>query len=75
MKDKIIDYHPIKGYITFMDLINDIEIIADDYKHLEKIVIDILKYNKYDDEIISSLLNDNIHNRLENIAYVLRDRL
>lgn len=75
MKDRIVDYHPINGYITFMDLINDIELIADDYKHLEEIVIDILKYNKYNDEIISSLFNSNIHNRLENIAYVLRNKL
>lgn len=75
MQNKIIDYHEVKGYITLMDLINDIELIADDYKHLEEIIINILKYNHYDDEIISSLFNDNIHNRLENIVYILRDKL
>lgn len=75
MKDKIIDYHPIKGYITFKDLINDIELIAQDYKELEEIVIDILKYNKYDKETIASLFSNNISNRLDNISYVLKDRL
>lgn len=75
MKNKIIDYHPIKGYITFNDLINDIETISNDYKLLEEILINILKYHKYNSKIISSIFNNNIHNRLENIIYVLKDRV
>ena len=75
MKNKVIDYHPIKGYITFNDLINDIEIISNDYKLLEEILINILEYHKYDSEIISTIFNNNIHNRLENIIYILKDRL
>ena len=75
MNDKIIDYHPIKGYITFNDLINDMEIIYQDYKCLEKIIIDILSYQNYDEETINSLLDNSIDTRLENIIYVLKDRL
>lgn len=56
MKNKIIDYHPIKGYITFNDLINDIEIISKDYKLLEEIIINILEYQKIDSEIISDYI-------------------
>lgn len=75
MKNKIIDYHPIKGYITFNDLINDIEIISKDYKILEEIIINILEYQKIDSEIISDIFNNDIYNRLENIIYILKDRL
>lgn len=75
MKNKIIDYHPIKGYITFNDLINDIEIISKDYKLLEEIIINILEYQKIDSEIISDIFNNDIYNRLENIIYILKDRL
>lgn len=75
MKDKIIDYDPMRGYITFQDLINDIELITQDYNNLEDIIINILKENKYDDEIIASIFRDNISTRLNNISYVLKDRL
>ncbi len=75
MKDKIIDYHPIKGYITFNDLINDLELISQDYKTLENIVIILLENNHFDNETISSLFTDNIANRLDNLIYVLQDRL
>lgn len=75
MKDKIIDYHPTKGYITFNDLINDIDLILQDYQKLEDIVINILEANNYNSEIIATLFSDNIANRLNNIVYVLKDRL
>ena len=75
MKNKIIDYHPIKGYITFNDLINDIEIISKDYKLLEEIIINIIENQKIDSEIISDIFNNDIYNRLENIIYILKDRL
>ena len=75
MKDKIIDYHPIKVYITFKDLITDLEIILDDYKILEEIIINILEAHKFDDETIASIFTSDIKNRLENLVFVLRDRL
>ena len=75
MKDKIIDYHPTKGYITFNDLINDLEIILSDYKLLEEIIINILENNHFDNKTIASIFTSNIENRLENIIYVLKDRL
>lgn len=75
MKDKIIDYDPIRGYITFNDLINDLELILQDYKTLEDIVVIILENSRFDDETIASLFVDNIANRLNNLIYVLKDRL
>lgn len=75
MKNKIIYNHPTIGYITFNDLINDIETIANEYKNLEEIVIDILKLNNYDEEIISSLFTIDIYNDLKNIAHILKDKL
>ncbi len=75
MKDKIVDYHPIKGYITFNDIITDLEIILQDYKMLEEIIIGILENFNFDDEIIASLFNDNIANRLDYLIYILKDRL
>lgn len=75
MKDKIIDYHPIKGYITFNDLINDLELISQDYKTLEDIIIILLKNSNFDDETIASLFKNDITSRLDNLIYVLQDRL
>ena len=75
MKDKNIDYHPTKGFITFNDLITDLKIILENYKSLEEILIDILKNFQFDDEIIASLFTCDIESSLENIIYVLQDRL
>ncbi len=75
MKDKIIDYDPIRGYITFNDLINDLELILQDYKTLENIIIILLENNRFDNETIASLFADNISSRLDNLIYVLKDRL
>ncbi len=75
MKDKIIDYDPIRGYITFNDLINDLELILLDYKTLENIVIILLENNHFDNETIASLFADNISSRLDNLISVLKDRL
>ena len=75
MKDKIIDYDPIKGFITFKDLINDLELILEDYQQLEDVVSNLLNINNYTEEIIASLLKDNIAERLDYLIYVLKDRL
>lgn len=75
MKDKIIDYHPIKGYITFNDLITDLKLIYQDYKELEDIINIILESNNFDSETIASLFKDNIASRIDNLIYVLKDRL
>ncbi len=75
MKDKIIYYHAIKGFITFNDLITDLKIILENYKSLEEILIDILKNFQFDDEMIASLFTCDIKSSLENIIYVLQDRL
>jgi len=75
MKDKIIDYHPIKGYITFRDLINDLELILEDYKILEGIVIILLENSNFDNETIASLFANDIASRLNNLVYILKDRL
>ena len=75
MKDKIIDYHPIKGYITFNDLIIDLKIILQDYKTLEVILIGILENFQFDDETIASLFACDIASSLNNLIEVLQDRL
>ena len=75
MKDKIIDYHPTKGYITFNDLITDLKIILQDYKTLEFILIDILENFQFDDETIASLFTCDIASSLNNLIEVLQDRL
>ncbi len=75
MKNKIVDYHPILGPITYEDLINDLSILLEDYNTLEEIMINIMEYNNYDAETISSLFIDNISNRLEWIIFVLKGLL
>ena len=37
MKDKYIYYHPIRGFITFNDLVEDLKIVLENYKTLEDI--------------------------------------
>lgn len=75
MKDKILEFHPTLGAITYKDLLNDLSSLLEDYKVLEERIQDILEYNNYDDEIISSLLNDNISNRLEWLLFYLKSLL
>ena len=75
MENKILDFHPILGAITYNDLINDLSSLLEDYNTLEETIQDILKNNNYDDEYISSLLNDNISNRLEWLLFVLKSLL
>ena len=75
MKDKIIDYDPVKGFITFNDLITDLKIILQDYKTLEDILIGILENFQFDDETISSLFTCDIASSLNSIIEVLQDRL
>lgn len=75
MKDKIIDYDPIKGFITFNDLITDLKIILQDYKTLENILIGILENLQFDDETIASLFTCDITSSLNNLIDVLQNRL
>ncbi len=75
MKDYIIDYNQIKGYITINDLINDLKLILEDYKTLEDIIIVILKNSHFDDETIASLFNNNIASRLDDIVSILDTKL
>ena len=75
MKDKIIDYDPIRGFITFNDLITDLKIILQDYKTLENILIGILENLKFDDETIASLFTCDIASSLNNLIDVLQNRL
>ena len=75
MKDKVIDYHPIKGFITFNDLITDLKIILQNYETLEDILIGILENFQLDDETIASLFSCDIASSLNNLIDVLQDRL
>lgn len=75
MKDKILDIHPIIGVITYKDLIDDLCILLNDYKELENILINILRYQNWDNETISTLFNYDIDNRLDWIIHVLKGLL
>ena len=75
MKDKIIDYDPIKGFITFNDLITDLKIILQDYITLESILIGILENFQFNDETIASLFTCDIASSLNNLIDILQDRL
>ena len=75
MKDKIIDYDPIKGFITFNDLITDLKIILQDYITLENILIGILENFQFNDETIASLFTCDIASSLNNLIDILQDRL
>ncbi len=75
MKDKVIDYHSVKGFITFNDLITDLKIILQNYETLEDILIGILENFHLDDETIASLFSCNIASSLNSLIDVLQDRL
>ena len=65
MKDKLMDYNPVAGNITFEDLLINLKNVLKRYKSLEDTVIYILKTNGYDDKTISSLFVGSITNSLE----------
>ena len=73
MDNKVVDYHPIRGYITFSDLINDLEKIKNDYCILEEIIRNILTINKYNNKTIESLFKNNIDKSLEYIISIMRN--
>lgn len=75
MKDNIIYYDPIKGFITFNDLITDLKVILQDYKTLENILIGILQNLQFDDETIASLFTCDIANSLNNLINSLQNSL
>ena len=75
MKNRIIDYHQVKGVITFDDLITNLKIILQEYKTLEDILIGILENFQFDDETIASLFTCDIASRLNSIISTLQDRL
>lgn len=74
MKNKIVGVHPLVGKITTKDIINDIELIIEDYNFLERIITNKINLFK-DDELLDFILDNNIANRLENISYILKSIL
>ena len=75
MKDKLMDYNPVAGNITFEDLLINLKNVLKRYKSLEDTVIYILKTNGYDDKTISSLFVGSITNSLEYIIFLLEKLL
>lgn len=71
MKNKVIGVHPLVGEITNTDIINDIDLIIDDYNILEKLIENILDLND-DNELVDFILDNSICNRLANISYILK---
>lgn len=74
-KSSIVYYNDLLGIITIQDLLNYIEQNINELKKFENIIYDILKINKYDDEIIASLFNKSIVNNLKFIYDILNDSL
>ena len=66
MKNNIICYHPIKGFITYNDLIMDLKRILENYKNLENL--------QFDSETIASLFSFSIDTSLEDIINSLQNK-
>lgn len=75
MQDKILEYHPTLGAITYKGLITDLEIILEDIKNLEDRTYQVLKHTELSNEDISTFYADNIPSRLEWIIFVLKELL
>lgn len=75
MKNKIIGIHPLVGKITYQDIIDDINLIIQDYNYLEMFISRIIDLDEDDNELVDIILNNDICNRLENISYVLKTLL
>ncbi len=75
MKTKVIGVHPLVGEITNIDIINDIDLITNDYNLLVRCISNIIDLNKGNNELVDFLLDNNIGNRLANISYILKTLL
>ncbi len=73
MKNKILMLHPTLGFITFKDLINDLESMLEDTVFFEDIITSILEHTAMTKEDIATLFNFSIVNRLKWIINVLKD--
>jgi len=75
MNNKILFNHPILGYITFADVINDLRIIIDDTQNFEDIIISILREKQITDEDIATIFTYNVISRLEWILFLLESNI
>lgn len=72
MKNKVIGVNPLVGEITNTDIINDIDLIIDDYNILEELIENIIDLNE-DNELVNFILDNSICHRLANISYILEN--
>lgn len=72
MKDKILISHPTLGFITFEDLINDLESMLEDTTFFEDIITNILDYTEMTNEDITTIFNYSIIERLKWIIDILK---
>lgn len=72
MKNKVIGVYPLVGEITNTDIINDIDLIIDDYNILENLIESFINLND-DNELSDFILDNSIGNRLANVSYILKN--
>lgn len=72
-KNIILGVHPLIGEITNSDIINDIDLIIDDYNLLIKLIDHILDLDHNQSELADLILDNDIGNRLANISYILKN--
>ena len=75
MNNVVIGTHPLVGEITNIDIINDIELIIDDYNLLVQFINDFIDVDNDDYDLVNFILDNDIGNRLANISYILKSLL
>lgn len=75
MNNIIIGTHPLVGEITNQDIVDDIELIIDDYNLLVRFINEIIDLDNDNSELADFILDNNIGNRLANISYILKSLL
>lgn len=73
MKNKILMLHPTLGFITYEDLINDLENMLEDTTFFEDIITSILEHTEMTKEDIATIFNYSIVERLKWIIYILKN--
>ncbi len=75
MNNVVIGTHPLVGEITNIDIINDIELIIDDYNLLVQFINEFIDVDNDDYDLVNFILDNDIGNRLANISYILKSLL
>lgn len=75
LNNVVIGVRPLVGEITNIDIINDIDLIINDYNLLVRFINEIIDLDNSDNELVNFILDNDIGNRLANISYILKSLL